>query len=196
MSREDGNVVNEQVRVGDRLVANRALSEQYRVNTNQRFDIAAGDLFLVTRVYNDSIQVRSLRRYTVRVSYHHEQREVSFNIPRAYLALQDPNAPAPRKLGVKPEDTEDQEFLSVDDPRIQWIWDDLGKYADSKSWCPQYDQLCKDVGVPGRPQDFHVTRTLNGVQIRATIKARSQAEANEMFLVAMSTPVVDPEPAV
>lgn len=196
MSRAEGNVLGEEVSVGDIVQINRDLRGQYRLNTNDTFDLSEGERLRVSRVNNESLSVRTVETKMVRDTSTYGSRarvprQVSFTIDRRFLMFDDPNyvppppPPPPRKLGLKPEG---DEFLSVDDPRIQWIWDDLGAYADKKNWCPQYDELCKDVGIPGRPRDFNVTRTLNGIQIRASIKARSQTEANQMFETAMSSP--------
>lgn len=196
MTRENGNVVDEQVRVGDVLVATQAIRNQYRVNTNDRFDIQAGDRFTVTRVYTDSIQVRSTRRYGVRVSHHQEQREVSFNLLRTYLMFEDPNyvpPPPPRKLGRVPTHeeaglAEDVEIIGYDHPGIQWLWNDMGTYADQQGYCKEYDALCVKLGIPGRPRDFQVRSSINGIALSTTVKARSQREANELVKAALAKP--------
>lgn len=201
MTREEGNLVGENVRMGDRVTVNQTLTHQYRLNTNDTFDLEPGEQFTVTRVGLESLNIRTVGTKRVRdtSSYnsHHNQvlRQVSFSVSRHFLTFHDADyvpPPPPRKLGTMPEGEE--ELINIDDPRIQWLFDDMGKYADGKGWCPQYDQLCKDLGIPGRPQDYHVTRTLNGIQIRATIKARSQAEANQMFATAMAVPTEPTEP--
>lgn len=196
MTRENGDVVDEHVRVGDTLVANRELSDQYRVNTNHRFDIAAGDRLTVTRVYTTTIMVRSIRTYSVRVGYHNERKEVSFSLPRTVLMFEDPNyvpPPPPRKLGRTPSHAEaglaeDVEIIGYDHPGIQWLWNDMGQYATEKGYCPQYDALCAKLGIPGRPRDFTVRSTIKGLTLTTTIQARSQREANELFKAALAAP--------
>lgn len=86
-----------------------------------------------------------------------------------------------RALGTKPEDTEDMTYIGIDHPGIQWLWDDLGRYATNKSWCPQYDDLARKVGIPGRPQDFRITHSDQelGISTTFSIRARSQLEAQE-----------------
>lgn len=81
----------------------------------------------------------------------------------------------PRKLGTTPEG----EHISTDDPRIQWLWADLAKYAENKAWCTEYDKLADAVGIPGRERDFKVSQPLGGIVIHATIKARSLGEATD-----------------
>jgi hypothetical protein len=196
--RADGNLVDERIEVGTTVQLNANLPGQYRMNTTDRFDLTAGTRFVVTRVYTENLQVRTVETLTVTETRNYNrqqvQRNVSFSIPRTYLMVEDPNyvpPPPPRKLGQRPDPEdwpEGVELIDVDHPGIQWLFDDLGAYADGKGWCSEYDRLCRDVGIPGRPQDYNVTRTLNGIQIRATIKARSQQEANDMFAKAMSAP--------
>jgi hypothetical protein len=74
----------------------------------------------------------------------------------------DPNAPKPRALGEKPEG---DEFIGQDHPGIQWLFEDMGKYATQT----------------GRPKNFKVTKTINGFEIVRTYKARSKAEAEKLF---------------
>lgn len=193
MTRANGNVVGEAVRVGDAVTVNRLLRREPRVNSNNVKDLDIGERFFVTRVYSNRLIIRTVE-YQDPIDQWEERKQWSFSLSRESVQFLDENyvpPPPPRRLGTKPEG---EEFIDVDDPRIQWIWNDLGEYADRKNWCPQYDELCRDVGVPGRPRDFNVTRTLNGIQIRASIKARSQAEANNLFAQAMSAPEPTPEP--
>jgi hypothetical protein len=82
-----------------------------------------------------------------------------------------------RKLGTKPEDTEEQAFIGIDDPGVQWIWDDLAEYAQRQSWCSQYDQLAAAVNIPGRPRNFTVRAMVNGNIITMQPRARSANEA-------------------
>ena len=196
MTRENGNLVGEHVRVGMAVVANKELLDQYRVNTNDRLNIAAGDRFTVTRVYDTNVMVRSERRYQVRVSYHQENRNVSFSLNKSDLMFEDPNyvpPPPPRRLGKVPTHEESGldegvEVIGYGHPGIQWLFDDMGKYADSQGWCPQYDALCAKLGIPGRPRDFTVRTTVKGIALSTTVKARSQREANDIVKAALSEP--------
>lgn len=98
--------------------------------------------------------------------------------PAEFFGPTDPNAPRPRKLGEKPEG---DEYLDPNDPRLQWLWDDLAKYADRKSWCDTYDKLANDIGIPGRPKDFTISEVINGFSVSKKINARSKAEAQRIF---------------
>ncbi len=121
-----------------------------------------GSPFLVTRIYTQRMIVRDTGN------------NQSFQVWKRDFQHVDPNRPQPRKIGTMPEEGE---HLAINDPRIQWIWDDMARYADGKSWCGQYDDLCKDIGIPGRPQDYLVVRSMNGINFTTHVKARSQAEA-------------------
>jgi len=190
--REDGNLVGERLRGGEFVTVNKTLVRQTRYNGNEVMDLEPGERFTISRAYSNRLIIRTIREIDPPTGhYWAANSQWSFSVSREDVIFADANyvpPPPPRKIGEKPEG---EDFLDVNDPRIQWIWDDLGRYADKKNWCPQYDELCRDVGVPGRPRDFNVTRTLNGIQIRASIKARSQAEANDLFARAMSNPVTD-----
>jgi hypothetical protein len=171
-----------------------------RVNTNDRVILTPDIRMRVTRVYSDTVMVRTVSDVQVRGQYGgSEMRLASFTIPKQLLVLWDSTAPRPRKLGQKPEDTEEQTFIDVNDPRVKWIWDDLGAYAEGKNWCSEYDQLCARVGIPGRPRDFSVEYRIGDIPIRATVKAHSQREANELVRSALEKHVADaaaatPEP--
>jgi len=172
-----------------------------RVNTNDRVALTPDVRMRVTRVYSETAMVRTVNDIQVRGQYGgSEMRRASFAIDKRLLVLWDSTAPRPRKLGQKPEDTEEQSFIDVNDPRVKWIWDDLGAYAEGKNWCSEYDQLCARVGIPGRPRDFSVEHIIAGIPIRATVKAHSQREANELVQTALAKHVAEaattpPEPA-
>lgn len=191
-----GNLAGVNLAVGAVVVLLVDAPGQYRVNTNDRFDLEAGEQFEVTRVYSETLQVRTIGTKRVRVSYHSEQRRVSFTLSRSWLRFQDPNyvpPPAPRKLGVTPTHeeaklSEDVEVIGINHPGIQWLWDDMGKYATDQGYCPQYDALAIRLGIPGRPRDFSVTTTVNGLTLHTTVQARSQREANELVEAAMKGP--------
>lgn len=177
----------------------RALPGQYRQNTNDRFDLPEGDTFTVTRVFADSLLVKSHRFFDIREvrGYTHRivAKQASFQINRENFIFRDADytpPPPPRKLGTKPEDTEEMEYLDIDHPGIQWLFDDMGVYADKQGYCSQYDALCVKLGIPGRPRDFDVRRTVNGLELRTSVKARSQAEANRIVDAALN-PSTEPD---
>jgi hypothetical protein len=170
------------------------MPQQYRVNTNDRFDLDPSEVFVVTRVNAANLNIRGPKMVRDgRWPHNTVQKDVSFSVDRMFLRFEDPNyipPPPPRKLGVKPDD---DDLIGIDHPGIQWLFDDMGVYAEREGYCSQYDALCVKLGIPGRPRDFTINRTINGIEIRATIKARSQREANEKFTEAMSTPTPDPD---
>jgi hypothetical protein len=92
-----------------------------------------------------------------------------------------------RKLGETPVTVNDSEAgtvesISIDDPRIAWIWADLATYADGKNWCSDYDDLAKAIGIPGRVKKWTGSITLAETRIAYTdIEADSQDDANRIF---------------
>jgi hypothetical protein len=90
----------------------------------------------------------------------------TFRQVRAY----DPSTD-PRPLGVAPEDGFS---IGVDDPRLQWLWEDLAVWADNSTWCSQYETLAESFGIPGREKNFRIT-VAAGVVV--SVRARSRAEA-------------------
>lgn len=88
----------------------------------------------------------------------------------------DPNAPRPRQIGEAPEGG-----ISIDDPRIAWIWEDAAKVATKARHCAEYDRLCDELGAPGRERNFTVKRTVNGFEVSKKFKATSKKHAERMF---------------
>lgn len=83
----------------------------------------------------------------------------------------------PRKLGEKPEG----DHIDIDDPRLQWIWDDAGAYAANRNYCNVYDQIADELGIPGRVRDFKVTHKIGSLTVSNSYKARSKKEAEAML---------------
>lgn len=185
MTRAEGNLVGEEVSVGDEVSVIRIMNA-VRHNTNDYLDLTPEQVLVVTRVYSNSLMVRTAEKMSVRGQYGgRENKRASFSIDRMFLTLADPSR-RPRRLGQKPEDTDEMTYIDKMDPRIQWLWEDLGRYATDQGYCPQYDALCAKIGIPGRPRDFTVSLDLNGVRFSATVQARSQREANERAQAAVA----------
>lgn len=83
----------------------------------------------------------------------------------------------PRRLGEKPEDTDEMTHIDTDDPRIQWLFRDMAAFAENQNWCRQYDDLAEHIGIPGREQEYEIGLTRNGIDLSATISARSETDA-------------------
>jgi hypothetical protein len=85
----------------------------------------------------------------------------------------------PRKLGEKPADTDDVPYIhiGIDDPGIQWLFEDMAAFADKQIWCRQYDDLCEQLGIPGREQDWEVEVTRGDITMYATITAHTYKDA-------------------
>lgn len=159
---ERGFVVGDQVEMIDDQRAN-VMGGGYGT-----YHLPRGTIFTVTRLFNFDVVVRGP------LGPNSEDRSVQ--ISKTWVRLVDPNRPAPRKLGVKPEG---EGIIGIDDPGIQWLWDDMGAYATREGYCSQYDALCIKLGIPGRPREFKVTQTVGDIPITAHVMARSQAEANK-----------------
>jgi hypothetical protein len=81
----------------------------------------------------------------------------------------DPNAPKPRKLGEAPAG-----MIEADDPRIMWLWEDAGTFAEQKGYCSQYDALADALNVPGREREFTITQKIGSFEAKIKVKARSR----------------------
>jgi hypothetical protein len=86
----------------------------------------------------------------------------------------DPNAPKPRKLGEAPAG-----MIEADDPRIMWLWEDAGTFAEQKGYCGQYDAIADHLNIPGREREFTITRKVGSFEAKIKVKARSRKLAEE-----------------
>lgn len=191
--------------VGDGVVLPEPRSAE-RVNSYTYDDLPSGTQFVITRVYSQRVQVRTIERFS---DGDGGRRARSYTFDRSLLNYDDSavvttgSGTPRRRLGQKPQDTEDMQFIGIDHPGIQWLFEDMGTYATNQGWCPQYDALVARLGIPGRPRPFTVTRDINGITITTTVAARSQAEANNIVDRALnpqptegpSPDSPDPEPA-
>ena len=107
----------------------------------------------------------------------------------------DPNWKPPRRLGEKPDDTEEMTYIGIDHPGIQWLWDDLGKYATKQGYCPTYDALAAEIGIPGRVRTFTARATIGEIEITSKMQARSQKEANAKLADSLRGKTVEAVPA-
>lgn len=174
-------------RVGEGVVLNRNLTAE-RQGTGESLSLERGTQFNITRVYSNRVMVRTVERFRERRdAWTHITRARSFTIAKEDLDYDSSvgTVTPPRRLGQKPHDTDDVIYVSIDDPGIQWLFEDMGRYATDQGWCPQYDALCARLGIPGRPRPFNVNRTVNNINLTTTVQARSQAEANRLVDVAL-----------
>lgn len=172
----------EDVRVGDAVEIDDESARSFsRVgNSYGSLTIQPGTPLTVTRIYRQvgEIIVRgSIVRTGGGITV-----DGSVQGPAQFFRLIDPNRPLPRKLGKKPEG---DEYIDINHPGIQWLFDDMGAYATKEGYCPQYDALCAKLGIPGRPREFTVTTMVRGIKMSATVSARSQREANEQVAQAL-----------
>lgn len=189
---------------GDGVVLSRHMGQVQRYNTNRRDDLPAGMTFTITRVFRTTVLVRSTQRFP-RGPYDPSLTRRSYTLSWADLDYDDSVVVAPggagvrrRRLGQKPEDTGEMVHIGIDHPGIQWLFEDMGAYATQQNYCSQYDALAARLGIPGRPREFNVRSVHNGLTFNTMVRARSQAEANQMVHDALNGkreegPAVDEE---
>lgn len=154
-------ITNPQVVVGELLtITNRIRSSRADGYSNHNFE--HGDEVEVRRVNTN----RTLLRWN----------NFSWWVDNGDLNAQDPNAPTPRRLGQVPEGG-----IDPNDPGLAWLWEDAATLAKLHSYCSTYDFLAAQLGIPGRPRNFTVSRTINGLTVKGTFMATSQKAANEQF---------------
>lgn len=76
----------------------------------------------------------------------------------------------PRMLGERPADG-----IDIDDPRIQWIFEDAGRLANRLGYCSTYDRIMEQLGAPGRERTFTIKMAVgDGFEVTAKVTARSK----------------------
>lgn len=145
-------------------------------------------------VRGDSAEVSAVRKSTITVrvpnpSYgqttpgygRDTTKTYSYNVARSSLrtpngeAWNEVTKPKPRKLGEPPEGG-----ISPDDPRLAWLWEDAAKVANRSGYCGYYDRIAGELNIPGRKRAVSVSLKHNGIQITATVQARSRKEAERL----------------
>jgi len=80
-----------------------------------------------------------------------------------------------RALGQVPEGG-----IEIDDPRIQWLFEDAGRLADRFGYCRVYEQITEMLGAPGRERNFTIKLAIaDGVEVTAKVLARSKRLAEQ-----------------
>jgi hypothetical protein len=76
-------------------------------------------------------------------------------------------APAP-DLPAEPA----PERISINDPRIAYIWDAAHEVANNRGYCEEFDEIMKDIGAPARARDWQVQIRINAKEdeIRELLK--------------------------
>ena len=70
--------------------------------------------------------------------------------------------------------------ISLDDPRIAWLFEDAGRLADRLGLCRDYDRLCDALGAPGRIRPYTIKLEVSdAVVITAKVEARSRTLAEK-----------------
>lgn len=150
--------------------------------------VEANTTLVVTRVYRDQLIARgpiidAQTEASVYVSNVVGGRDITHhnNMPADLVET------GPRRLGVKPEDTAELTHIGLDHPGIQWLFRDMGAYANEKGWCRTYDDLASDLGIPPRETEWNVSRTVDGVFITATINAVTMQQAEDRLTAMLVT---------
>ncbi len=89
---------------------------------------------------------------------------------------------AVRPLGEAPEGA-----IDMDDPRVQWIFEDAARIANRFGYCSTYDRLAEALGAPGRLRKFTIEIPApGGVTVNATVQATSRAAAKKLVLASLT----------
>jgi len=195
-------VTNSHLRAGDSIILMPGAGSNHDGTSRIIYDgtngsglFTAGEAYPLTRVSLNYLWVRIPARYesdgntTVQISRNAAVGENGWtdrNASYQLITAEYQNRPRPRKLGTTPTDGD---VIAIDDPRVQWIWEDLAAYATRQHWCSQYDQLAEGVGIPGRTRTFSVSRRVGNLDIRASFEARSEAEAEAMLTAELAAPM-------
>lgn len=200
---------NPQVGDGVRTVQG---GEWERQGTGRMERLAAHEQLVITRVYSQRVIARTVQEFVETSGWQTVTRGRSYSFAyrdleidgtvderarrriggRSILSDASGRHVPVRRLGKKPDDTEDMTYIGTDHPGIQWLFEDMGRYATDQGWCSQYDALVARLGIPGRPREFDVVRQHNGLAFTTRVRARSQAEANQLVDAALN-PKTEPE---
>lgn len=157
--------------VGDSVITTSHVGGESVGSYSSYRNVPAGTVGVITRVATTSVVVRF-------EDYAAEPFSIWVNI--AYLNATDRVARGDgrRKLGTKPEG---DEYLSPNDPRLEWFWDDVSTIANASSYCNEFDLVIRKLGLPPRKREYTARGNLGSFELTRTYLARSQADANKML---------------
>ena len=166
---------------GEKFVLSEGIPSTPRIGGYGRASFPEGSIVEISRVNTETYWVRGEARTTYGV----ETASVAVEIANfgKYVTPVDPNAPKPRKLGEVP----DGDYISPDDPRLAWLWEDAAKLATKRGYCSQYDAIADALDIPGRERNISIKKTVNGIEMSLKIKARSKKEAEQLFYEAINS---------
>ena len=164
------------IRVGDTITVQAGTYRRAPGNASIYRAIVRDDLPLtVTRAPNLK-GVLLARGYLARGG----SRIASIEVPMASVLTRDgerfQEEGAPRLPGVKPEDTDDMTYIGLDHPGIQWLFEDMAKFATDSNWCSEYERLASFLGIPGRKWSVSAVSS-TGLQVTAEITAMDEQAA-------------------
>lgn len=163
------------MRVGDIIQVKPATYQRAANAYPYTFVLVGTEDLLVTRVTANTVIARGLvpggRGQRVSIRVWHED-IVRCNGERTAHA-----GPVVRRIGVKPDDTPTMTYIGLDHPGIQWVWEDMAKFADEHGYCETYDELADEFGIPGRGEEFEINLTRNGINFTISIQGQDYQDA-------------------
>jgi hypothetical protein len=132
-----------------------------------------GEDYVITRVYKNRMEVRGNVTYGAG-SYRGADQYRTVTVLKTAVVPAD--GTTLRRLGEKPKG----DYISPDDPRVAWIFEDAATLAKMSGLCSDYDRLTAELGIPGRERSFTVNATVKGLPVAVKVKARSRTEAEAL----------------
>lgn len=153
--------VGDDVKKGDIVVADAdgfGYYVRYR-RGNNRYPWVKGDEFVITAIWSDHLNVRSMGT-----------RSSVFQVKKSEVSVPS------RRIGHTPPGS-----IGVNDERVAWLFEDAARMANRLGLCADYDRLCDALGWPGRMRTWSVKFTSEDadgeVELQLKIKARSREQA-------------------
>lgn len=169
------------IKVGDVITVDNLVYPRTSGNSYPaRLEVAEGTKLEVTRVYTDTLTAKGdIYRgssASIRMVKSHVRTVNGVDRITGLMPV------VPRPLGEKPADTASMTYIGIDHPGIQWLFEDMGKFADDSDWCDQYEELCDELGIPNRGELFDVEADVYGVIVSAEFRGQNYSDAKEKFI--------------
>jgi hypothetical protein len=179
--------------VGDEVVANRDLSAEREIRNSWRshteyFDVPEDTIGRVTSVrsttrvrvqfsgfhYVGTVDADSLHFVDATLRAEREARRAEAQAQAMARAEAERLATSPKEGDIMP-----------DDPRIAWLWKRIARYATNNGYCPQYDSICEEFGIPGRERSFGLRFKIGGMEMSTTVQATSFKDAQAKVVASL-----------
>ncbi len=145
----------------------------FNINDYDYKTLLPDEPYTVTRVYKNKIEIKGKFERKMWSTSTPETVNDTISVFKTDIAPFD--GPLPRKLGEVPEG----DYISPQDPRIAWFFEDAGRLADQRNLCRTYDALADELGFPGRERTFKISTKINGLSAEIKVKARSKKQAEQ-----------------